>query len=78
MTGPVMQIRHDTTDRWWVAAKWPHGQVEDIVGFRTESEANDWITHELDTWLEHRRNESPKESPKGSAMRGHGTVGLRA
>ncbi len=57
MTGPVMQIRHDTSDRWWVAAKWPHGQIEDIMGFRTESEANDWIATELDAWLEHRRKE---------------------
>ena len=62
MTGPVMQIRHDPSDRWWVAAKWPHGQIEDILGFRTESEANDWIANELDTWLEHRRNEEKADA----------------
>ncbi len=61
MAVPVMQIRHDTSDRWWVAAKWPHGQIEDIMGFRTEGEANDWIANKLDQWLERRRNR--KEQP---------------
>lgn len=55
MSGPVMQIRHDPSDRWWVAAKWPDGQIEDISDFRSESEANEWIANELDAWLEERR-----------------------
>lgn len=57
MTVPVMQIRHDPTDRWWVAAKWPDGATEDIMGFKTESEANEWIATELEGWLEHRKKD---------------------
>ena len=60
MTVPVMQIRHDPSDRWWVAAKWPQGQTEDIMGFRTETEANDWIAKELDEWLERRKDRKDK------------------
>jgi hypothetical protein len=50
-----MQIRHDTNDTWWVAAKWPDGSIEDIKGFTSETDANKWITHELERWLEQRR-----------------------
>ena len=55
MTVPTMQIRHDTNDRWWVAAKWPDGRTEDIKGFTSEAEANEWIANELNKWLEHRK-----------------------
>jgi hypothetical protein len=49
---PVMQIRHSDTGDWLVAAKWPSGEVEDIKGFATESQANEWIAKELQAWLE--------------------------
>ena len=32
---PVMQIRRSKNGDWWVAAKWPSGEVEDIKGFAT-------------------------------------------
>jgi hypothetical protein len=54
---PVMQIRHDTDDRWWVAATWPDGHQEDIKGFANESEANAWIANELQDWLDRRKTE---------------------
>jgi hypothetical protein len=54
MTVPTMQIRHDSNDRWWVAAKWPDGRTEDIEVFKSEGEANTWIVDELDRWLETR------------------------
>jgi hypothetical protein len=54
---PIMQIRHDTKDRWWVAATWPDGRREDVKGFATESEANEWIANELQTWLDERKEE---------------------
>jgi hypothetical protein len=55
MTVPTMQIRHDMHDRWWVAAKWPDGRTENIKGFKSESEANEWIANELDSWLKGRK-----------------------
>ena len=55
MTAPIMQIRHDTHDTWWVAAKWPDGRTEDIKGFSSEADANEWIANELDRWLEQRK-----------------------
>jgi hypothetical protein len=54
-TVPVMQIRHTETGEWLVAAKWPDGTVEDIRGFATETDANEWIAHELQSWLDGRK-----------------------
>jgi hypothetical protein len=50
-----MQVRHDTSGRWWVAAKWPDGLIEDVEGFKSETEANEWIATEFDNWLNRRR-----------------------
>jgi hypothetical protein len=55
VTPPIMQIRHDTNGTWWVAAKWPDGRTEDIEGFSSEADANEWIATELDRWLEERK-----------------------
>ena len=55
MTVPIMQVRHDSNDQWWVAAKWPDGAIEDIRGFKSENEANEWISNELETWLAGRK-----------------------
>ena len=57
-----MQIRHDSNDRWWVAAKWPDGRTEDIECFKSESEANTWIVDELDRWLEARKEGHASET----------------
>ena len=56
-TAPVLQIRRTTNDVWFVAAEWPDGRIEDIRGFRTESEANEWVANELQAWLDERKNE---------------------
>jgi hypothetical protein len=56
---PVMQIRHTDTGDWLVAAKWPSGKVEDIKGFATESQANEWIAKELQAWLDQRHGAQP-------------------
>jgi hypothetical protein len=55
---PVMQIRHTEKGEWFVAAKWPSGEVEDIRGFKSESDANEWIAKELQTWLDRRKEAS--------------------
>jgi hypothetical protein len=51
---PVLQIRHRNGDDWFVAVTWPHGQFEEIQGFKTESEANEWIAKEFQVWLNER------------------------
>ncbi len=71
MTMPVLQVRHDPQDRWWVAARWPNGEVENIRGFVSENDANAWIATEVDAWLENRRKApaadlaAPVAPPKG-------------
>jgi hypothetical protein len=49
---PVLQIRHADGKDWKVAATWPDGRFEELKGFKTESEANEWITHSLQAWLD--------------------------
>ena len=51
---PVLQIRHGGHDNWYVAATWPDGRFEEIRGFKTESEANEWIAKEFQAWLDER------------------------
>lgn len=58
ITAPVLQIRHTPQDEWFVAAKWPDGRTEDIRGFKTESEANEWVVNELQAWLDERKGEN--------------------
>jgi hypothetical protein len=54
-TTPILQIRHTENDEWFVAAKWPDGRTENIRGFKTESEANEWVANELQSWLDERK-----------------------
>jgi hypothetical protein len=51
---PVLQIRHRDGENWCVAATWPDGTFEEIQGFTTESEANEWIAKEFQAWLDER------------------------
>jgi hypothetical protein len=49
---PTLQLRHAEGEGWCVAARWPDGRVEDIAGFKSEFEANEWIAKDFQTWLE--------------------------
>ena len=49
---PILQIRHANGEPWKVAATWPDGRFEEIRGFKTESEANEWIARSLQAWLD--------------------------
>ena len=51
-TTPVLQIRHREGNHWFVAATWPDGRFEEISGFKTESEANEWVAKQLQVWLD--------------------------
>ena len=53
-TPPVLQIRRREGENWFVAATWPDGKFEEIEGFKTESEANEWIAKKFQTWLDER------------------------
>ena len=37
-------------------ARWPNGSIQDVGNFKTESEANEWIAKELNSWLQLRKN----------------------
>jgi hypothetical protein len=52
---PALQIRHSDTssaDTWAVRAIWDDGAFEEISGFQSEVEANDWITNKFPIWVE--------------------------
>jgi hypothetical protein len=59
---PVLQIRHRDGDDWFVAATWPNGLFEEIRGFKSESEANEWIAKEFQAWLEERSKTEDKHA----------------
>jgi hypothetical protein len=63
---PVLQIRHRDGEDWFVAATWPDGTFEEILGSKTESDANEWIAKEFQAWIderEHRTQRMPNASP---------------
>jgi hypothetical protein len=52
---PVLQIRYSDTsgsDSWTVRATWEDGTFEEIPGFQSEQEADDWITNKFQIWVE--------------------------
>jgi hypothetical protein len=49
---PILRIRHANGEPWKVAATWPDGRFEEIEGFNTESEANEWVARSLRAWLD--------------------------
>ena len=53
---PIMQVRSTENGEWFVAAKWPNGQTEQIKSFSTESQANEWVAKELQAWLDQRES----------------------
>jgi hypothetical protein len=54
MTIPILQIRNKNGGAWVVHAEFPDGSFEEISGFKTENEANEWIARELQDWLDRR------------------------
>lgn len=55
-TMPALQIRNNDGGDWCVHAQFPDGSFEDIGGFKTENEANEWIARELQQWLDQRKD----------------------
>jgi hypothetical protein len=53
-TIPVLQIRNMESGAWMVHAQFPDGTFEEIVGFKSESDANAWIATDLQRWLDER------------------------
>ena len=58
MSMPILQIRNSNGGAWCVHAEFPDGSFEDVGGFRTENEANEWIAKDLQQWLEKREKKS--------------------
>jgi len=68
MTVPVLQIRNKKGSAWSVHAEFPDGSFEEISGFKTENEANEWVAKELQDWLDRRertKSSDTNQSPKG-------------
>jgi hypothetical protein len=49
---PILKVRHADRHAWTVAATWPGGRFEEIEGFKTESEANEWTARSLRAWID--------------------------
>jgi hypothetical protein len=56
-TMPSLQIRNSNGGSWHVHAQFPDGTADDIGGFKTENEANEWIAKELQRWLDEREKQ---------------------
>jgi hypothetical protein len=55
MTIPFLQIRNSEGGGWAVHAEFPDGSFEDISGFKSENEANEWVAKDLQDWLDRRK-----------------------
>jgi hypothetical protein len=61
---PVLQIRRsDSGKEICVAATWPDGRFQEISGFHSETEANEWIANKFQQWLDEHQDgaKSPAE-----------------
>jgi hypothetical protein len=52
---PILQIRNTNGGDWSVHAEFPDGSFEEISGFKSENEANEWIANSLREWLDRRQ-----------------------
>src|SRR5215203_4842661 len=55
-TMPVLQIRNSNGGAWCVHAEFPDGTFEDVTGFKSENDANEWIAKDLQHWLDQRKD----------------------
>jgi len=60
VTAPILQIRRKNDEAWTVHAEFPDGTVEEIPGFNSENDANEWIAKELASWLDKREKAATK------------------
>ena len=56
LTMPVLQIRNSNGGAWCVHAEFPDGTFEDVTGFKSENDANEWIAKDLQHWLDQRKD----------------------
>jgi hypothetical protein len=66
MSVPILQIRNTRSGDWTVHAEFPDGSFEDIPGFKSENEANEWVARELQAWLDGREQDSVQHAPTAS------------
>jgi hypothetical protein len=55
MSMPTLQVKKEAEDKYTVRATWPDGAFEEVSGFRSEREADDWITNKFPIWLEEQK-----------------------
>jgi hypothetical protein len=51
---PILQIRNANGGGWMVRVEFPDGSFEEISGFKSENDANEWISKDLQDWLDRR------------------------
>jgi hypothetical protein len=55
MSMPTLQVSKEAEDKYTVRATWPDGAFEEVSGFTSERDADDWITNKFPIWLEEQR-----------------------
>jgi hypothetical protein len=51
-SSPTLQARElKDGSAWYIVLTWPNGQTENIDGFGSESELDEWITTKYRAWL---------------------------
>ncbi len=53
---PTFEVRLLKSARgWYVRVTWRYGQVQDVIGFIAEYDAERWINEKSEQWLRNRR-----------------------
>ena len=48
---PSLAVLHKGSRQWAVQATWSDGSQEEVSGFSSETDANEWITLKFQDWL---------------------------
>jgi hypothetical protein len=52
MSMPTLRVDKESEHKYTVRATWPDGAFEEVSGFTSEHEADDWITNKFPIWIE--------------------------
>jgi hypothetical protein len=57
-SSPIVETRElKDGSAWYIVLTWPNGQTENIDGFSSEAEINEWITTKYPGWLAKREGQ---------------------
>ena len=55
MSLPTLQIRKEDEHKFVVRATWPDGAFDEMPGFQSEDEADEWIINKFPVWVEEQK-----------------------